>query len=166
MLKALAQKKYNYLRVAPLPHFVLGLCLGMVVTLAWLAAEFYRDGHSFGFITSLAIALSWITGAFFSVADIISRYREYLRIRKMLVDKGYSDKIFKAVASSRCQRDAALWAARQAGYGCLAKKVYLRLGYRWYHVLPDKLVSNPLRLFTPRFLRTAFMPGKRINEDR
>ncbi|WP_027721123.1 hypothetical protein [Maridesulfovibrio zosterae] len=165
MIKNIAHRKYNYLRVAPLPHLVLGLCMGMVVTLAWLAAEFYRVGHSLGFVTSIAIAMSWGTGAFFSIADIISRYREYMRIRKMLVDKGYSDKIFKAVASSRCQRDAAIWAAKQSGYGCLAKKVYYRLGYRWYHVMPDTLVKNPLRIFTPKFLRTAFMPGKQIERD-
>lgn len=165
MLKVLAQKKYNYFRVAPLPHCVLGICIGMAVTLFWLAAEFYRDGHRPGFVTSVLIALSWGTGAFFSVADIISRYREYLRIRRMLADKGYSDRIFKAVASSRCQRDAALWAARESGYGCRASKVYQRLGYRWYHVLPDNLVENPFRLFTPKFLRTAFMPGKRTQED-
>ena len=165
MLRTFALKHNNYLRVAPLPHFVLGLCLGMLVTLGWLAAEFYRDGHHFGFLTSVAIGLSWATGAFFSVADIVSRYREYLRIKAMLADKGYSDKIFKAVASSRCQRDAAIWAAKQSGYGSLAKKVYHRLGYRWYHVMPDVLVKNPFRIFTPSFLWAAFRPGKKIKSE-
>lgn len=165
MIKSFALKHNNYLRVAPLPHFVLGLCVGMVWTLGWFAAEFYRDGHSLGFATSVAIALSLVTGAFFSVADIVSRYREYLRIKAMLADKGYSDKIFKAVASSRCQRDAAIWAAKQTGYGSLAEKVYHSLGYRWYHVMPDVLVKNPFRLFTPSFLLTAFYPGKKIKSE-
>ncbi|SDL31618.1 hypothetical protein SAMN05660337_2615 [Maridesulfovibrio ferrireducens] len=165
MIKDFALRHNNYLRVAPLPHFVLGLCIGMIVTLGWLAAEFYRDGHSLGFVTSVAIALSWTTGAFFSVADIISRHREYLRIRKMLADKGYSEKIFKAVAASRCQRDAAIWAAKQTGYGCMAKKVYHSLGYRWYHLMPDVLVKNPFRVFTPSFLKTAFRPGKNIKGE-
>ncbi|WP_320172328.1 hypothetical protein [Maridesulfovibrio sp.] len=163
MLKNLALQKYECLRVAPLPHFVLGLCIGMAVTLTWIAFEFYRDGHSLGCLSAGAIALSWITGAFFSVADIISRYREYLRIRKMLADKGFSEKIFKTVASSRCQRDAAVWAARRAGYGAHAQKLYRGLGYRWYHVMPETLVKNPFLLFTPGFLRTAFMPGKKTD---
>ena len=161
MLKDLAIRKYNYLRMAPLPYFVLGVCLVLVVELAYIAAEFYSYGQSLGFMAAAATALSLTTGAFFSVADILSRHREYLRIRKMLVDNGYSEKIFKAVAASRCQRDAALWAAKQAGYGMMAKKVYRSMGYRWYHVIPDMLVKNPFRLFTPKFLRTAFWAGKR-----
>ena len=67
----------------------------------------------------------------------------------------------QTVASSRCQRDAALLAARQAGCRDQARRVFRDLGYRWYHILPDAIVANPLYFFHPRFLRSTFVPGKR-----
>ena len=59
------------------------------------------------------------------------------------------------------ERDAALLAARETGYRAQARHVFRELGYRWYHILPDAIVANPITFFHPRFLRSTFVPGKR-----
>lgn len=165
MIRLIASNYINYLRVAPLPHLVLAVCVFTAAVLIYCALGHYREENPLGFLIFSGVAVSWLTGAFFSVADIVSRYREYQRIRHILAERGYSEKIFVAVASSRCQRDAAMWAARQTGHCRRVRELYRALGYRWYHLFPDVLMKNPLLIFTPGFLRKAFVPGKRIRQS-
>jgi len=73
---------------------------------------------------------------------------------------GFRPRIFKPVATSRCQRDAALHAARKTGVTRQTKAYFAQMGYRWYHILPDQIVRNPLSFFSPSFLRTTFLPAK------
>ena len=61
----------------------------------------------------------------------------------------------------RCGRTGSLQAARETGCTPQARQVYRDLGYRWYHILPDAIVANPLFFFHPRFLRSTFIPAKR-----
>lgn len=115
------------------------------VTVAWLC---------------LLPATGWYGLALLCCADGYSRYREYRRLKGILVRRGYSPRLLRPVAFSRCQRDAAVQAARELGHGDCARRYFHSLGYRWYHLLPDRVVDNPLRFFDPRFLRTTFLPGK------
>jgi hypothetical protein len=91
----------------------------------------------------------------------VSRYREYRRIKAMLLRYGFSERILEPLARSRCQRDAALLAANEAGHGDCARAYFTALGYRWYHILPDSVVTNPLAFLRPSFLRSSFLPGKK-----
>ena len=162
MLRLICHELFRYILAAPFPHLttlkVSGLALvswgeGRVV----LAASDADWTSWIWFILSGLFA--W--GVVLCQADALSRYREFKRVRRMLARYGFCPRIFRLVASSRCQRDAALQAARETGCIPLARQVYLELGYRWYHILPDALVRNPLYFFHPRFLRTTFLPGKR-----
>jgi hypothetical protein len=65
-------------------------------------------------------------------------------------------RIFKSVAGSRCQRDAALAAARQLGYAKHCKFYFCAAGYRWYHLLPDFVKRHPRILISAAFWRTTF----------
>jgi hypothetical protein len=60
----------------------------------------------------------------------VSRYREYRRIKAMLLRYGFSERILEPLARSRCQRDAALLAANEAGHGDCARAYFTALGYR------------------------------------
>lgn len=103
----------------------------------------------------------WIVVALFALADAISRHRECQRIKQMLIKYGYSERIMEPLSQSRCQRDAAIFAAEQVGHGDSARAYYYDRGYRWYHILPDLVMRNPLSFLSPRFLRASFMPGKK-----
>ena len=109
--------------------------------------------------------LCWIVVSLFALADGVSRHRECLRIKGMFLKYGYSERILEPLKRSRCQRDAALFAAKEVGHEESAREYFTRLGYRWYHILPDSVMRNPLAFLSPRFLRSSFMPGKkaRIN---
>lgn len=103
----------------------------------------------------------WLVVALFALADAVSRHREYLRIKAMFRKFGYSERIIAPLARSRCQRDAALFAADETGHGQRARAYFSSLGYRWYHILPDMVARNPLLFLKPSFLRSSFLPGKK-----
>lgn len=163
MHKSAADFHIDFLRVAPLPNIVLAACISSAYSLFIYALEFYLDDRHLEFLFLTTAVISFLMGAFFSLADIIARYREYLRIRKILHKRGFREKVFRAVCASRCQRDAAMWAAQRTGHRKKAREFYLNMGYRWYHLLPDLVMLNPLLIFNPDFLVKAFKPGKKVN---
>ncbi|QJB58330.1 hypothetical protein HFN16_01640 [Pseudodesulfovibrio sp. zrk46] len=103
----------------------------------------------------------WLVVALFALADAVSRHREYKRIKAMFVRFGYRERILRPLARSRCQRDAAIFAADETGHGDTARQYFSKLGYRWYHIMPDLVVRNPFAFLSPSFLRSSFLPGKK-----
>ncbi|WP_419659341.1 uncharacterized protein Dvar_82310 [Desulfosarcina variabilis str. Montpellier] len=98
--------------------------------------------------------------AAFAQLDARSRFQEFKQIRDQLIDFGPDRRIFRSVAGSRCRRDAALAAARQLGYEAVCRNLFTDIGYRWYHLLPDRIVQAPRVLLTLAFWRaTFFVPG-------
>jgi hypothetical protein len=95
----------------------------------------------------------------FTQLDARSRFQEYKKVRDQLVRYGPDRRIFRSVAQSRCQRDAALAAARRLGHGAVCRAFFTAAGYRWYHLLPDFVYHRPRYLLSPAFYRaTFFMP--------
>ncbi|NLW80970.1 MAG: hypothetical protein GXY42_04775 [Desulfovibrionales bacterium] len=161
MLGIVVSEASRYLRAAPFPHLTtvkvssLAMVAGAEARLVLAQPEMSWLGWLWLALTGL---FAW--GVVLCQADALSRYREFQRVRRMLSRHGFCPRIFRLVASSRCQRDAALLAARETGCRAQAKRVFRELGYRWYHILPDAIVANPLCFFHPRFLRSTFIPGK------
>ncbi|NDV20724.1 hypothetical protein GO013_15040 [Pseudodesulfovibrio sp. JC047] len=106
----------------------------------------------------------WLIVALFAMADGVSRHREYRRIKGMLLKYGFNERLMEPLARSRCQRDAALHAARESGHYDRARSYFRKLGYRWYHILPDTVVHRPFSFVSPSFLRSSFMPGKKARK--
>ena len=140
----------RYLGAAPLPHATGLGALGVGCVLLTLEA---------------AVAGLWSVGwfglALICQLDALARFREYRRVLGMLRRFGYRERIFRVLARSRCQRDAALLAAWEGGCRRHAREYYRSLGYRWFHLMPDVAVANPLRFLDPQFLRQAFLPGRK-----
>jgi len=96
----------------------------------------------------------------FTQLDARSRYQEYKRVRDQLIRHGPDPRIFRSIAASRCQRDAGLAAAKGLGHEMACRGHFQSMGYRWYHLLPDFVMRQPLVLLSPAFLRTTFfLPG-------
>lgn len=160
-MKRTIRKTYRYLRTAPWPHgtALVSVCLSLF--LGREALSLLRQNHEYE-ATALALwAVGWLVVALFAGADGIARHREYTRIRDMLLRHGFNRRILLPLASSRCQRDAALRAASEIGCLPEARHFFHSLGYRWYHILPDSVMRNPLVFLSPRFLRSSFLPGKK-----
>ncbi len=85
--------------------------------------------------------------AVFAVLDLRSRIREMRRISH----REFNTKIAWLFRQSRCQRNMYV-----ALHGDRARAYFRGLDYRWWHFIPDTLVNDPIRFFTPRYLRQAY----------
>lgn len=165
MLRTL-RTTFHYFRAAPWPHGTALGALFLAILLGGNGLKLLGDGHEYQAACLGLWTLGWAVVALFAMADGIARHREYRRIKCMLQKHGYNERIMQLVARSRCQRDAAMLAARESGCCRQAAAFFRRLGYRWYHILPDTVLRNPFAFLSPAFLRTSFMPGKKISRDR
>ena len=101
--------------------------------------------------------LCWLTIlAIMCQLDARSRYQNYKRIKDQFMNFGFDRRVLKPLANSRCQRDAVLTAADEMGYGGRCREYYRTAGYRWYHLTPDFLFSNPRFLISWRFWKSTF----------
>lgn len=148
------------LRAAPLPAGFCTLSLALGCVLACLALWADHSGPDLGLTTK---SLFCFSVALCSAADSVCRYREYRRFKRLFRRYGFRPRIASQGASSRCQRDAILTAAADTGHLHQAELFFHSLGYRWYHLLPDTILVEPWRFFSPRFLKSTFLPGKNIS---
>jgi len=160
-LRVLVQAAHHYLfRVAPLPHATGSLSVAVGAGLAHFGVEFLAQGALLAGLCLALPASGWFCLGLLCLADGYCRYREYRRLKRMIGRWGFHPRLLSSVAASRCQRDAALAAASETGHRGRARAHFRHLGYRWYHLLPDSTLDNPLRFFDPAFLRVTFLPGK------
>ncbi|MBU1039897.1 MAG: hypothetical protein KKF77_02210 [Proteobacteria bacterium] len=160
-LRALARAARRYLFcVAPLPHATGSLSVILGAGLTHFSMELLAQGALAAGLCLALPASGWFGLGLLCLADGYCRYREYRRLKRMICRWGFHPRLLLPVAASRCQRDAALAAASETGHLPLARAQFRELGYRWYHLLPDGSVDNPLRFFDPEFLRVTFLPGK------
>jgi len=150
----------RYVKVAPFPHAT-ALALLFVATTLYIEAHFIlNNGVSIYGTVLFALSALFGWGVILCQADAFSRFREFKRIKAIFSRRGFTPRILKLVSTSRCQRDAALLAAKETGHRHLAATYFKKLGYRWYHIIPDAISRNPMNFFSSNFLRTTFLPRK------
>lgn len=151
----------RYMKAAPWPHMT--GCASMLLALGLKCAGlvYWDQGDLVRAVPLAWWGVCWLVVAVFALADAVSRHREAQRIRLMFLKYGFDVRILEPLARSRCQRDAAIFAADEVGHGEEARRYFAALGYRWYHILPDLVVRNPFSFLRPSFLRSSFMPGKK-----
>lgn len=88
---------------------------------------------------------------FFSELDAYSRYQNYKLIKDKLYVNGYDQRLIRPFMYSKCQRISISIAAKDLGFSNEVKGFFYRQGYRWYHILPDTWINNPLVLFYKKF---------------
>ena len=137
----------GYLSAGKLLHAITVAEMVTILTIAALIGQ-----HPLAYPTLIALSLFPL----FTQLDARSRFQEYKRVKDQLTRYGPDRRIFKSVAGSRCQRDAAHAAARQLGYAKHCRFYYRAAGYRWYHVLPDFVKRHPRFLISAAFWRTTF----------
>ncbi|MCF6248104.1 MAG: hypothetical protein L3J69_12185, partial [Desulfobacula sp.] len=94
---------------------------------------------------------------FFSQMDARSRFQNYKQAKDLLHENGFQPRIIRLFCASRCQRDALRVAAKDLGMVQQLDVYYKKLGYRWFHVMPDFIFSRPTLFLTRRYWqRTLF----------
>lgn len=99
----------------------------------------------------------------FAELDAHSRYQNFKMVRDLFFKYGYKDRFVKSMQYSKCQREAAIFAAKKTGYSELVITYFRKNGKKWFHYFPSFLISNPLFLFTKQFwISTFFVKYYRI----
>lgn len=146
---------HAYLKAGLLIHMVTLLDIAVLGVfgpdLLWFRAESRSDA-----VRNTLILVFPVSVLILSQLDARSRFQSYKRVKDGLFTYGFDPRIVKPVLKSRCQRDAALAAADELGYKDLCLTYFRSKGYRWYHVLPDFVFSNPGLLADSRFWRSTF----------
>lgn len=91
----------------------------------------------------------------FALLDVRARYKDYKVLKEKLRFAKVSS--WKRIAArykhSWCQRQVAIQAFSDMGQEWFALDYYRRLGYRWYHLLPDNTFNKNSPYFKLAFYR-------------
>ncbi len=150
----------RYFRVGILLHSIALMSLLIALFVSQYIRLSYRNDN---FLAS--ILFLWLTAFILSITilaelDVRSRYQNYKQIKDQIFENGYQTRIMKPMLKSRCQRDAAILAARESGLESRLRSYFSVHGYRWYHVIPDFVFSNPQFFFSKYFWMTTFFVKK------
>jgi hypothetical protein len=154
----------SYLKAGCFLHL---MTLAEIVLLCMLSLYFsiFAEDAVWG-LSELLLVSFFTVLPLFSQLDVRSRYQNYKQLKDQLFLYGFDRRIFKPILQSRCQRDAALAAAEELGYGERCRAYFKTCGYRWFHLVPDFVFRTPRFLLTRAFWRkTFFMPTYRPRVD-
>ncbi len=141
----------RYFKVGAFLHFISFLSVLILVVSARIAIGFYEEELYLKSYIWMALALWAFTIPFFSQLDAYGRYQNYKQIKDALYEMSFDRRLIRPFMYSKCQRDAVIIAGDDLGSGNEIRAFYRDQGYRWYHILPDAFVQNPLVLFKGLF---------------
>lgn len=149
----------RYLKVGKLLHLVsiMGIicfyCFGRLAMEALLQDRFIAFCVQ-GYLSGYGLVLIG-----FSQMDARSRFQNYKLAKDLFFEHGFKERIADLFALSRCQREAVIVAAWDLGIELKLIRYYQSRGYRWFHIFPDKVLSQPSILMRRRFWqKTLFVP--------
>lgn len=116
------------------------------------------------FESSTWIIIFWFVCFLFSFVHIYlvimdgwSRYQNYKRAKDQFYIYGFTKRISNLYIGSKCQRIAALVAAKELGIENQVKEYYSSKGIKWYHYIPYFMINDPLFLFKKYFWKRTFL---------
>ena len=145
------ERVLRYLKVGAFLHAMSLLSLVILALSTRIAFEFFREELFVESLSWSAVALWALTIPFFSQFDAYGRFQNYKQIKDALFEMGYDVRLIKPFMRSKCQRDAVVMAGIDLGHETEIRDYFYGQGYRWYHILPDAFVKNPLVLFHSLF---------------
>ena len=145
------QRTIRFLMVGRSLHFI--SLIGIIVFLIGFKFALSVIHLPFSLISLLwwYLALFGLSLPVFAEMDANGRYQDYKKLKDVIHEYGYDDRLVKPFVGSKCQRDAVVMAARDLDHIDDVKALFFNLGYRWYHILPDRFMKNPLVLFKKEF---------------
>lgn len=146
----------SYLYAAPLLHMITIMELIALFLLAPFLAAIPPDTTGVRVCIKYAGLLFLVCLPVWAQLDARSRYQNYKQFKDQLHRYGFDRRILKPAFKSRCQRDAVLFAAREAGFRRDCEQYMQSIGYRWYHLLPEFTFRRPQVFLTGYFWKTTF----------
>ena len=150
-----------------LSYFIVGRLLYYSLTIFILESWFYwvKLNEAYTFYSNWIIFF-WAWSFMFSfihiflvLADGWSRYQNYKRAKDQFFVHGFNRRIVDKYIGSKCQRMAALEAAKELGIGDEVKEYYTAKGVKWYHYVPYFMIKDPWFGFKKHFWSRTFLEG-------
>ena len=94
---------------------------------------------------------------FLVVMDSWSRFQDYKKAKDLFFTYGMHSRLAERFIGSKCQRNAALQAARELGLEEDLKAHYQKRGVMWYHYIPYFMVSDPYFMIRKAFWQRTFL---------
>ena len=107
------------------------------------------------FSTRLLLLMAAIVPPLMAQLDARSRYQNYKLAKDKLQLYGFQPRLIKPLSKSKCQRDAVKAAASELGMLKPCREYFTKMGYKWYHIVPDIIFKRPQALLTSDFWRTT-----------
>lgn len=106
----------------------------------------------------LALRVAAVAGVLILIFDVWARWRDYRRVsRNLMRDPELLHRHLPRYKRSWCQRTVLHWAA----YRALGKRGreyvrehYSAMGYRWFHIFPDRTFTRESPFLRPSFWRS------------
>jgi hypothetical protein len=146
----------SYYKVGALLHWItiFYLVMGVCLLRSFLLSDLVFSESGF---------LLWVFGIGFFFINIVlaqldafSRFQNYKQLKDQIIEYGLQKRLLKPMLRSRCQRDAAQIACNELNLGHKSKKYFSSYNYKWFHIIPDFVFTNPLFFFSNYFWRTTF----------
>jgi len=150
----------RFVKVGAFLHIMALIAVFVCITTLRLSLYYFEDGRIFGAWLFLFLAVWSFTIPFFAEFDAMGRYQNYKQVKDTLFKLGFDKRLLRPFMHSKCQRDAVVIAANDLGYGLKVKKFFNKSGYRWYHILPDACMANPLVLLSGVFWKRILFPKR------
>ena len=145
----------SYFKVGYLLHIMTLMELILLVLLYRFSG--IADWIHTGWVTlKSSLLYPFFLAPLFPQLDAYSRFQNYKQIKDYLYQYGFQARILKPFVHSRCQRDASMAAAEELGFSIECRTFYKGLGYKWYHLLPDFLFTEPSILISKAFWFNTF----------
>jgi len=157
------KKFLRFVRVAKYLHLVSFIGLLAFLWLGQLAMFKLESDFILGFVTYAFLSVYGLVLILFAQKDAWCRFQNYKLVKDLFFENRFNlqqkKRIAKIFSVSKCQREAVLVAARDLHWDRELAVFYHGIGYRWYSLIPDKVIDEPKILFTRRYWkRTLFVP--------
>lgn len=146
----------RYFKVGKLLHLVaLVACMVALFSFFYLKNLFY-SADPYLWFSWLILFVSFFNMCILAELDGYSRFQNYKQVKDQMFLNGLHERQLKPLLKSSCQREAAILAGDELGIGEEVRSYFFQEGYKWYHIIPDFVLKNPIFFFTKFFWRTTF----------
>lgn len=146
----------RYFKVGKLLHLVAFVASMVSVFSFFNLKNLFYNADPYLWFTWLVLFVSFFNMCILAELDGYSRFQNYKQVKDQMFLNGLQERQLKPLLKSSCQREAAILAGDELGIGEEVRNYFLQKGYKWYHIIPDFVLKNPIFIFTTFFWRTTF----------
>jgi hypothetical protein len=147
----------SYYRVGRLLHGSLILFILESLAYGYMLQWAIQSGSVLWIVFWTSFFLFSFAHIFLTIMDGWSRFQDYKKAKDLFFSYGLRPRVADRFVGSKCQRNAALQAARELGMEEDLQIYYQNKGVKWYHYIPYFMVRDPLFLIRKTFWQRTFM---------